>query len=180
MESLHHDLGGKWEAEESQRPAQGWGSGDRWGHAGTPSSPVTSLVGHCGRGELGTSAGALSRRPRTREKASARGDRRDRSALRNAALQALGSGHPWKQVTGTSCPTEAARDPRRWNSRAAKVNGSREKFSALEQRRLGFLSRPTAQPPTFLPSPPLTPGPVSSVLRAHRLRTHPTNSSCRN
>lgn len=142
-------------------------------------SPVWSATG--GRGELGTSAGALSRTPRTREKASARGDRRDRSALRrNAALQALGSGHPWKQVTGTSCPTEAARDPRRWNSRAAKVNGSREKFSALEQRRLGFLSRPTAQPPTFLPSPPLTPGPVSSVLRAHRLRTHPTNSSCRN
>lgn len=174
-------LGGSGRQRSPRGPPRGGGRGIAGDMRGTPSSPVTSLVGHCGRGELGTSAGALSRRPRTREKASARGDRRDRSALRrNAALQAWGSGHPWKQVTGTSCPTEAARDPRRWNSRAAKVNGSREKFSALEQRRLGFLSRPTAQPPTFLPSPPLTLGPVSSVLRAHRLRTHPTNSSCRN
>lgn len=173
-------LGGSGRERSPRGPPRGGGRGIAGDMRGTPSPPVTSLVGHCGRGELGTSAGALSRRPRTREKASARGDRRDRSALRNAALQALGSGHPWKQVTGTSCPTEATRDPRRWNSRAAKVNGSREKFSALEQRRLGFLSRPTAQPPTFLPSPPLTPGPVSSVLRAHRLRTHPTNSSCRN
>lgn len=52
---------------------------------------------------------------------------------------------------------EAAREPRHWNSQAAEVSGLREKFSTLEQRRLGFLSRPPAQPPAFPPSPHPTP-----------------------